>query len=269
MRTKLHFETTGDPEHPPVLFLHGFMGSSKDWTEIVEGVRRHFFCIMVDLPGHGRSIELTGADDYSVEGASDLLTDVLDRLDVDRAHLVGYSMGGRLALYFAVHHARRCGKIVLESASPGLRTESERLARRSVDEARAVRLDTQEYAHFLEDWYRQPLLQSLERHDGLLERIIKARMKNSPNELALSLRRMGTGRQPSLWESLSEVDATVMAVAGALDGKYVEIAERMSVLMPKARAAIIPNAGHCVHAEFPSAYRDLITDFLKNQPGLA
>lgn len=267
MSTKLHFETVGAEEHPAVLFLHGFMGSSNDWVEIIEGLGRHFFCVTVDLPGHGQSVRLTGEDAYSVDGASALLIAVLDELDRNRAHLVGYSMGGRLALYFAVHHPERCRKIVLESASPGLKVESDRLARRGVDEARALRLETGEYSQFLEEWYRQPLFHTLERQHGLLERIIASRIKNSPSELALSLRRMGTGMQPSLWKELEGVNATVMAVAGALDGKYVEIAERMSVLLPKARTAIIPNAGHNVHAEYPDVYRDLIANFLKNQPG--
>ncbi len=243
------------------------MGSSADWREIIDGLRERFFCVTVDLPGHGRSVDLANRSSYSIEGSAVLLEGVLGELGLDRAHVVGYSMGGRLALYFAVYFADRCRKVVLESASPGLKAESERLARRGTDEARAVRLETQEYARFLEEWYRGPLFETLERHEGLLERMIASRITNSPNELALSLRGMGTGRQPSLWDVLDEVSAPVMAVAGALDGKYVEIAERMSVLMPKARTAIITNAGHNVHAEYPTVYRDLITNFLKNQPG--
>lgn len=243
------------------------MGSASDWKDVIDDLNPRFFCIAVDLPGHGRSVRLAGEDAYSVRGACSLIAEVLDEIGIERAHIVGYSMGGRVALYFAVHHPERTRKVVLESASPGLETETDRLERRGVDEARAVRLETQEYARFLEEWYRQPLFETLERHDGLLERMIASRIKNSPNELALSLRKMGTGQQPSLWEELDDVNVPVMAVAGALDGKYVEVAERMSVLMQKARTAIIPNAGHNVHAEYPVAYRDLITSFLKNEPG--
>lgn len=202
-----------------------------------------------------------------MEGTSKLIEEVLEELALDRAHLVGYSMGGRVALYFAVHMSNRCRRVVLESASPGLESEADRLARRGVDEARAVRLERQEYARFLEEWYRQPLFATLERHGGLLERMITSRITNSPNELALALRGMGTGRQPPLWHLLDEVHAPVMALAGALDGKYVEIAERMVVRMPNAHAAVIPNAGHNVHAEYPTAFKDMIEDFLKNQPG--
>lgn len=267
MSTRLHFETVGDEEHPPVLFLHGFMGSSRDWEEVIDGLRGHYFCVAVDLPGHGQSVGLTDEDAYSMGGTAVLLTGVLDEIGVDRTHVVGYSMGGRVAMYFAVHFPKRCRQVVLESASPGLKAESDRLARRGTDEARAIQLETQEYAEFLEEWYRQPLFETLERHEGLLERMIASRITNLPNELARSLREMGTGQQPSLWEMLEHVTTPVMAVAGALDGKYVDVAERMAVLMPTARTAIISNVGHNVHAENPAEYRDLITNFLKNQPG--
>lgn len=262
---RLHFETAGEREHPPVIFLHGFMGSASDWADIMGGLQNRFFCIAVDLPGHGRSVRLTGDQVYSMEGTSALLEDVLRELDIDRSHVVGYSMGGRLALYFAVHYEHRCRRVVLESASPGLETEAERRDRRGVDEARAVRLETEEYGRFIEEWYRQPLFQTLQRRKDLLERMIASRMTNSPREIARSLRGMGTGHQPALWDVLEDVRAPVLAVAGSLDGRYAEMAQRMAVLMPKCRAAIIPNAGHNVHAEYPSAYTDLIKDFL-NQP---
>ena len=262
---KLHFETAGERGSPPVVLLHGFMGSSSDWEKVIAGLEHRYFCIAVDLPGHGRSIGLPDDQVYTMEGASVLLEDVLRKLDIDRTHIIGYSMGGRVALYFAVHFEHRCRKVVLESASPGLESESDRRNRRGLDEARAVRLETEEYGRFIEEWYRQPLFETLQRRKDLLERMIASRMTNSPREIARSLRGMGTGRQPALWDVLGDIRAPVLAVAGALDGRYAEIAQRMGVLMPKCRAAIIPNAGHNVHAEYPSAYTDLIKDFL-NQP---
>lgn len=239
------------------------MGTSRDWKRIVDALRRDFFCITVDLPGHGRSINLSNRTAYTMEGASNLVAHVLEETDVDRAHVVGYSMGGRIALYFARHRAGHCRSVVLESASPGLRSASERAARVDLDEARARRLETEEYAHFLEEWFRRPLFSTLGRHEGLLEQMIESRMGNSPHELARSLRSMGTGSQPSMWEDLEHVQVRALAVAGALDGKFVEIAEQMAVWMPNMRTAIISNAGHNIHAEYPSVFGDLLKDFFK------
>ena len=263
VRTKLHYETTGDLANPAVLFLHGFMGSNRDWEYVIDALGAEFFCIMIDLPGHGQSVKLQDNEVYTIEGAAGLVAHVLDEIGISEAHVVGYSMGGRLALYFALHFPERCRDIVIESASPGLRHEADRVARREVDEARARRLEMEEYAMFLEEWYRMPIFASLEGHEGLLERLITTRMRNSPNELARSLRMMGTGNQPSLWAELEDLEVSVLAVAGALDGKYVEIAECISVLTPMIRTAIISNAGHNIHAEYPAIYIDLVREYLK------
>lgn len=262
VRTKLHYETTGDLANPAVFFLHGFMGSNRDWQYVIDALVAEFFCVAIDLPGHGQSVNLQDDEVYTIEGAAGLGAHVLDEIGIREAHVVGYSMGGRLALYFALHFPERCRDVVIESASPGLRHEADRAARREVDEVRARRLETEEYAMFMEDWYRMPMFASLERHEGLLERLITTRMRNSPNELARSLRTMGTGSQPSLWSELEEIKVSMLAVAGALDGKYVEIAERMSVLTPMIRTAIISNAGHNVHAEYPAIYIDLVREYL-------
>lgn len=259
----LHFMTHGDERRPPVLLLHGFMGTSSDWEEIAARLAPRFFCVSPDLPGHGRSVGLSGR--YTIEWTADLLKRVLEEARLDRVHVVGYSMGGRVALFFALTYPERCRSLVLESSSPGLVSEDERAARRGIDEARAVQIETGDYVEFLEEWYRQPLFETYKRHEGLLDRMVRSRRSNSPPDLARSLRGMGTGSQPSLWDRLDEIGMPVLAIAGALDGKYVETAERMAVLMPSARLAVVSDAGHNLHAEKPSAYVDILTDFLKKQ----
>lgn len=258
----LHFVARGEARGEPALFLHGFMGSSADWSDVVERMKGEHYCICVDLPGHGRSVGLGG--DYTMERTGRLLSDVLDRAGAPHAHVVGYSMGGRTALYFAVVHPERCRSLLLESASPGLSSEAERAARRGADEARALRLETGDFREFLAEWYRQPLFETYQHHEGLLERMIGSRRSNRPGELARSLRGMGTGSQPSLWDRLDELALPVLACAGALDGKYAEAAERMAVMMPRARAVVVPGAGHNVHAERPEEFTALLTDFISS-----
>ncbi len=257
----LHHTIAGRRAQPPVLFLHGFMGAVSDWIEVTDALRRTFFCIAADLPGHGQS---AGMDEEAstMAGASRALVDLLDALALPQANVVGYSMGGRLALYFALHHPARCRKLVLESASPGLATEVERRARREVDEARAVRLETDDFGAFLDDWYAQPLFKTLAQHEGLTERMKAARGRNDPHELARVLRGLGTGQQPSLWERLADLPVSTLAVAGALDGKYVEVAERMAVRSPRLRTVVVPNAGHNVHAEQPATFVNILKAFL-------
>ncbi len=257
----LDLAVVGSDDGPVILFLHGFMGSKSEWTPVTNGLDQGFRCVAVDLPGHGSSLDLPSVS-YTIRGAAKAVLRTLDGLEIPRATLVGYSMGGRLALYLALRHPDRCAGLFLESASPGLKDAKERAARRRADEQRAVRLEGGDLRGFLEDWYRQPLFAPLARNRVLLRRTIEDKMRNAPAELAGSLRGMGTGSQPSLWGKLPDLRVPALAVAGELDGKFVGISRRMASLAPAMRPAVVPGAGHNVHAETPGPYLSLLRQFL-------
>jgi len=252
---------SGSPDDPGALFLHGFMGSSADWKNLVAAIEDRAFCIAVDLPGHGASLELT-PDAYTMQGAARSVIRTLDKLEEECPVIVGYSMGGRLALYLALRYPERCAGLLLESASPGLESESERTARRAADDEKAKRLESGDFDAYLLDWYRQPLFESLAKDEGLLRQTIAARRHNDPVELARSLRGMGTGRQPSLWAELEELGVPALAVAGELDGKYVGISSRMASVSQRVETVVIPGVGHNVHAEAPARYIALLRRYL-------
>lgn len=253
----------GEDGGPAVLFLHGFMGSKSDWTDAMDGLTQGFGCAAVDLPGHGTSLGLPDGA-YVTEGAARGVLLALDRLEMPRATLVGYSMGGRLALYLALRYPERCSALFLESASPGLGTAGERARRRTADEAKARRLEGGDFGTFLRDWYRQPLFAPLARHGSLLRRTVEARLKNDPRELAKSLRGMGTGSQPSLWEELPDLRVPALVVVGELDEKFVGVSRRMENLSGRLRAAVVPEVGHNVRLEAPKKYLALLRDFLED-----
>jgi 2-succinyl-6-hydroxy-2,4-cyclohexadiene-1-carboxylate synthase len=255
----LNYTTAGSSDQPAVLFLHGFMGRGADWTPIIEAVQDRAYCVAVDLPGHGISVGLPeGA--YTMAGAAQHLTRVLDAEDIARCHVVGYSMGGRTALYFALAHPDRCTRLMLESASPGLRTEAERAARRHIDRQRAEQIAT-DFDAFLHDWYRMPLFASLARYN-LVDAMVQRRRHNDPAELGKSLQGMGAGAQPSLWERISGLRISTRALTGALDDKYVRITQGMTALNPRIQSILVPGAGHTVHAERPDAFINALRRFV-------
>jgi len=254
----LYYTTTGTANKPPTCFLHGFMGSASDWTQITDALSPNAYCIAVDLPGHGRSVQRPGYE-YTMEGATQALADVLDDVGVQRCHLVGYSMGGRAALYFAVHHPDRVRSLVLESSSPGLTSSEDRASRRDVDAERARRI-RDDFPSFLEDWYRIPLFESLDRHD-LVQAMIETRSSNDPDELARALVGLSVGAQPSLWERLKDLDIPTLACTGELDEKYVEISRFMAIGSRRMETVIFPDAGHNVHAERPQAFLSQLVRF--------
>jgi 2-succinyl-6-hydroxy-2,4-cyclohexadiene-1-carboxylate synthase len=247
----LNCEVSGDRRSPAVLFLHGFMGSSADWREVMAALGDRAFCVAADLPGHGGSLGLT-TEAYTIEGSARAVINTLDRLEGEHPVVVGYSMGGRLALYLALRYPGRCAGLFLESASPGLESASERAARRAADESKAKRLESGDLEAFLRNWYRQPLFAPLARDENLLHRAVQARRSNEPGELARSLRDMGTGSQPSLWGELEDLGVPALAVAGGLDEKYAGISSRMASINPRIKSAVLPEAGHTVHAEASS-----------------
>jgi len=157
-------------------------------------------------------------------------------------------------------YPNRFPKTVIESGSPGLKTEQERCDRIQRDDKLANRLET-DFDQFLVDWYNQPLFRSFKAHPEF-EQILKIRSYNDSNQLARSLREMGTGMQPSLWKKLKSHRNPLLLIAGECDRKFVEINQEMASLCETAELAIAPGAGHNVHFEKPEWYVDRLRDFL-------
>lgn len=256
--------TYGDPMRPPVLFLHGFMGNTAEWSEIVPFFFGKFFCIVVDLPGHGRTA-VQDEDDYRMENCADNLVMFLDALNIYKCRLVSYSMGGRLAFYLAVFYPERFEKVVIESASPGLKTRQERDARVIHDCKVAQKLEELPFTQFLRTWYSQPLFSSLDKDSKQYQKMIQKRMENDAEKLSLSLKLMGAGVQPSLWDILDQITADVLLIAGANDSKYKQIACEVAERCRRAKVAIIENAGHNVHFENRNEYVKHVDLFLKGK----
>ena len=261
---RLHYEFGGSEgstdNAPALLFLHGFLGSGRDWMETMEALPDCRY-LLVDLPGHGSSADCPPGL-YPMPQAALALLAVLDELGIGQCVPVGYSMGARLALHLALTHPDRCRAAVLESGSPGLASERERDARREWDEAKASELERQGLDAFLEGWYRQALFHSIARDETRFAKLLDRRRRNDPAGLARSLRLMGTGSQDSLWERLPEMRVTWLAVAGELDSRYRKTMQDMVSLSEKGRLAIIPNAGHNTHFENPEAFSRTLREFL-------
>lgn len=226
------------------------MGSSEDFSEVISSLSPQFCCLAVDLPGHGKTKVIDGdaANRYAMPNTARALIHLLDRLEIDQCFLVGYSMGGRLALYLMLAFPSRFAGVVLESASPGLKMQQARSQRRQLDEQRARQLETSDFREFLANWYKQPLFQSLAKRPDFA-RAIERRLQNNPSELAKSLRYMGTGVQPSLWEKLPHNPIPLLLLVGEWDEKFRAINAQIVGLTPNAELAIIANSGHTIHLE--------------------
>lgn len=260
--TALASESNGPATAPVVLLLHGFMGSRLDWRPVAEILARTHRCIAVDLPGHGQS----GAVEESLwtpEGCAAALAGLLEA--VGGGSVVGYSLGGRLALQLALEYPRFVARAVIVSASPGIADTPSRQGRREEDERRARRLETLGLEPFLDSWYRQPLFAPLHEHPRFPE-VLARRRRNDPLLLARSLRTMGAGSQRSLWADLPTLGAPLLLLAGERDDKYLSIALDTVALCPRAEAVILRGRGHALIEEDPWAVARETAAFLALGP---
>ncbi len=257
-----HFTQVGDKSGPAVVFLHGFLGRAQDWGDVISSFSNEFWCLAVDLPGHGKTVVNGSEETYQMENCATGLVNFLDSLDIGKCDIVAYSMGARLALYMAANFPQRFERVVLESASPGLRTEQERQDRRARDNRLGQRLETDPLEQFLKEWYDQPLFASLRKDKGRFSRLLAGRMDNNKAGLATSLRMMGTGIQPSLWDDLHKIKAHLCLIVGEKDDKFRRIAAEMAPKCPKASVCIVEGAGHSVHWEKTEEYVRIVKSFL-------
>jgi 2-succinyl-6-hydroxy-2,4-cyclohexadiene-1-carboxylate synthase len=193
------------------------------------------------------------------------LVAILDRLGIERATWLGYSMGGRVALGAAVMAPSRVAALVLEGASPGIADPLERAARVRDDEALAEFVEREGVAAFVERWEALPLFASQTR---LPEEVRAAqrrqRLANNLRGLANSLRGVGQGAQPPLLDRLGEVGVPALLLAGAEDAKFRRLAQELAAAMPMAQVAVIADAGHAAHLEQPAAFERAVLRFLRS-----
>ena len=245
-----------------LVLLHGFSGDCSTWHEATERLGDVFQLVVPDLLGHGASDHPADAKCYCMGAVAADIIDLLDQLTISTAHLAGYSMGGRLALFLALRYPERFKSLVLESASPGLAIEDERAARRKRDEDLAGRIEAYGIEWFVDTWQRLPLWKSQSEQLKAAQR--PQRLRNCARGLANSLRGMGSGVQPNLWRELPDLAVPTLLLVGEHDHRFRWINQKMAAMIPRPKLAVIPSAGHNTHLENPQAFYLALRSFLES-----
>jgi 2-succinyl-6-hydroxy-2,4-cyclohexadiene-1-carboxylate synthase len=263
---KWHFTLTGDRILPPLVLLHGWMGGCEDYAEVIELLKSRFYCIAIDLPGHGKT-EVVGSDlGYGFINTAQGIIQLLDSLGIDRCAITGYSFGGRLSLYLTLEFPDRFDKVMLESTSPGLATEIDRQTRVVQDWQIIDRLETDPFADFVRDWYRQSIFIGIDKHPNFSDLVKRRIATNQSNSLIKSLEHAGLGMQPYLGDRLKVHTKPISLIVGGLDRKFVDINREIDRECQQTNLKIVLNCSHNIHFQQPQDWIDWwdqIPDFSK------
>ena len=243
---------TGQVDFPWLVFLHGFSGDCREWQAVGEAFPE-FSRLYIDLPGHG------GSADISVRGfddVSDLLRNTLLSYNILNYWLVGYSLGGRVAMMAACQALPGLCGLVVEGGHPGLQSENERTQRRLSDGRWAARFRTEPLREVFNDWYQQPVFSSL--NVAQREALVDMRSQNNGQTLAAMLEATSLAVQPDLRAQLTMRTFPFYYLCGERDDKFRALATEMSV--PNH---VIRNAGHNAHRENPAGVVECLAQILR------
>jgi pimeloyl-ACP methyl ester carboxylesterase len=258
---KLYYEETGSGT--PIVFVHEFAGDYRSWEPQVRHFSRRYRTITYNARGYPPSDVPAAVDRYSQQRSRDDILSVLDALKLERAHVVGLSMGGFATLHFGMTHSARalslvvagCGYGAHPSQSEAFREQARGLAKTMLDEGMPKVAAT--YGH-------GPARLQLKEKDprgfaDFAQNFASHSAQGSANTM------LGyQAKRPSLYDLVAEmkgITAPVLIVAGDEDDATLEPSLLMKRTIASAALAVLPKSGHVLNLEEPALFNHLLEDF--------
>ena len=249
---------------PVIVLLHGFTGSTGTWSEVIDLLNDNYHTVAIDLIGHGKTTAPLDPNRYSMEEQIADLEALFNELNIRKFTLLGYSMGGRIALSYTINFPERVTSLILESSTPGLKTEVERIERMNKDKLLAQKISREGIRSFVEFWENIPLFHSQKKLSAERQQEIRdERLSQNEVGLANSLLGIGTGSQPSNWDRLKEINVPVLLITGEIDKKFVNIAQEMKKVLRYSNHCVVKDAGHAIHVEKPTLFATMIEEHVQ------
>lgn len=239
-------------EGPVVVLVHGFTQTASSMAPLASRLAAARSVVAVDLPGHGGSTEVSA--DLEETGAL-----VADAVGDGKFDLVGYSLGGRVALHAVCAAVPGLRRVVAISASPGIVDPEARARRLERDHAMADALEADgDVDGFLHRWLANPMFATLplDRAD------VEGRRSNTASGLADSLRRCSVGTQRWLGDELARAATPMLVLSGSRDDPFVRSAGFLAASRRSIAASVVPGAGHAAHLERPDVVARFVGAFL-------
>ena len=261
--TRLHYEETG--RGVPIVFVHEFAGDHRSFEPQMRFFSRSHRCIAFDARGYLPSDVPDAPEAYGQDTARDDVVAVLDGLGLEKAHIVGHSMGAYTALHVAIHHPGRCLSVAAIGCGWGSNPdEREERAAMCADIARMFRVEAMDEA--AARYARYPMRKAFEAKDprGFAE-FEKTLADHSATGLALTMSQV-QGQRPTLWdmeEALSRLEVPLLVIVGDEDDPCLDGSVFLKRTAPMAALVVVPRSGHTLTLEEPAAVNRALAELFR------
>ncbi len=259
---KLYFEETGSGY--PLIFVHEFGGDYRSWDAQVRCFARHYRCITFNARGFPPSDVPEGNAAYGYEHAAADIAAVMRHLDIDRAHVVGLSMGGYAALVFSLRYPGMSSAVVVAGCGSGSDSSTREAYLRDMP-ARADLLLAEGIERKVSDSSVDPSRIQLRRKDPKgWDQFIRHMHEHSAMGSSLTLRNV-QGKRPALHEFESELkrlSVPMLVITGDEDEHCLQPSLYLKRIVPNSGLWVVPNTGHAVNLEEPAAFNEVVLNFL-------
>jgi 2-succinyl-6-hydroxy-2,4-cyclohexadiene-1-carboxylate synthase len=263
VKLNLEYPREIDKTKDYVLFLHGFTGCAEDWLPVFEQMPAKYNYIALDIVGHGKSDAPVNPAQYNIESISAQIKSIKDHLTPNKIFLLGYSMGGRIALSYTALYPDDVKGLILESATAGIKNDAERQKRYEEDLKLAEFIESHSLEEFIEMWSDQELFNTQRRFSNdKLKKLKKKKASGSKIGYANSLKGFSTGIMLPVHDKLKKIPLKVLLITGDLDSKFTGINARLAKRFFKAKHKIVRNSGHNTHLEDPKRFIEIVINYL-------
>jgi 2-succinyl-6-hydroxy-2,4-cyclohexadiene-1-carboxylate synthase len=235
----------------PIVFLHGFLGSPESFDAVKLLIPDAHLAYNPAIYGHAGRQSCLPNHDYDAE-TDRLLGLIRGRFQSSPVHLVGYSMGGRLALGMLLKATSQFRSATLISARRGLETAEDRTKRCKSDGQWAELLRTVPLNQFLDTWEARPLFATMSQlAPGVRTKLREQRLRHDPDALAHAMMALSLANMPSFANGLSSIQCPVLLMVGQKDPYFVELSADLAQRIPNSRSIVVSDAGHNLPLERP------------------
>jgi pimeloyl-ACP methyl ester carboxylesterase len=258
---RLHVEDVGTGT--PIIFVHEWAGDARSYEPQLRHFSRTYRCIAFNARGYPPSDVPDDVESYSQDRARDDIRDVLDRLGIERAHIVGTSMGAFATLHFGFGYPDRARSLVLTGCGYGAEPDThalfleETLRTAETIETAGMAVAAERYA--VGPSRVQYLAKDPRGWDEFATRLAEHSALGSANTL-----RGVQARRPSLWDltdAMRALELPTLVISGDEDHACLAPAVLLKQTIQTAALAVVPNTGHAVNTEEPDTFNRLVGDF--------